>query len=43
MSAIHFCIISFSYGLGDVPNTCIYLNEIILAFLGVMGVFIPQS
>lgn len=37
-----FCFVS-SYDLGDVPNTGIYLNTIILAFLRVRDAFTPLS
>lgn len=39
---ILFCFVS-PYDLGDVPNTCIYLNTIILAFFRVMDIFTPLS
>lgn len=42
MSAFFVFSVS-SPGLKGVPNTCNYLNKMILAFLGVMETFTQQS
>ena len=46
MQILHVCIWFFpvsSPGLEGVPNTCNYLNKMVLAFLGVIEIFTQRS